>query len=260
MGTLVLMLHDVVESGDPSDPYTVTIDHLIELTQGLLTLGHRPVSMEQALERGDGVPPGLLITFDDARRGALLAVDSLGALGISPVVYAISGEVGRPGYLDARDLQALAGLGWTIGTHTVTHRYMSHLPPDEALDEWVRSKATLEDLTGVPILDAALPGGRGGAREASLAKEAGLRSLATSVPGIWEPSAGSRWRIPRVAARSDRTGRLTRLLAAGSTWPLTVLAWRYRALAFGRSILGDGLADGLRGLLTGWLQHGRGYG
>lgn len=74
----------------------------------------------------------------------------------------------------------------TIGAHTTTHRFMSHLSADEVMREFKENKRYLENLIGQSVEFLAYPYGTEGAcgkREANLAKEAGFKAAFTTRPG-----------------------------------------------------------------------------
>jgi len=248
----VLMLHDVDPPGRSGrDPYAIDADALARLLDLLQELGLHTATPEELLS-GDARQPAVMITFDDARTGVLeQALPLLAARGQRGVVYAISGRTGRrPGFLDGEGLCSLARAGWTIGSHTVSHRHLTGLTRVELAEEWRRSRAELEEVLRRPVLHGSLPGGRGRAREQEEARRAGLTSLATSVPGLWR-STGERFAIPRLTVRGDpQRGRLALALSGDLRWLLAARA-RHFALGLLKQVLGDRTYDRLRQRLLG---------
>jgi hypothetical protein len=74
--------------------------------------------------------------------------------------------------------------GMELGTHGVTHRFLSDLPAAEISVELASSKAFLEDLLGAPVKTASVPGGGWSPLVASHARECGYAALCTSRPGV----------------------------------------------------------------------------
>jgi len=71
-----------------------------------------------------------------------------------------------------------------IGSHTLSHPYLSQLGPGQILNELKKSKAIIEDNLGKLILTLSLPGGDIPPGIMSLAHKAGYQIVATSVPGF----------------------------------------------------------------------------
>jgi peptidoglycan/xylan/chitin deacetylase (PgdA/CDA1 family) len=57
-------------------------------------------------------------------------------------------------------VDALRGLGFSIGAHTVTHPILSRLTPARAQEEIRGSKAAIEKVLGDPVRAFAYPNGR----------------------------------------------------------------------------------------------------
>jgi peptidoglycan/xylan/chitin deacetylase (PgdA/CDA1 family) len=101
-------------------------------------------------------------------------------------------------------LRSLAGApGVTIGAHTLSHPMLAKHPEDAARREIVESKARLEQELGMPIRHFAYPVGdptSAGAREFTLAKEAGFVSAVTTRPGhLFGEHARHLHALPRVS-------------------------------------------------------------
>ncbi len=85
------------------------------------------------------------------------------------------------------DVQALAGLGVTIGAHTVTHPVLSQLPAVEARAEIVESARMIEAACGRRPRAFAYPNGRFedyGPAVAALVREAGFSCAVTTTFGV----------------------------------------------------------------------------
>lgn len=118
---------------------------------------------------------GVCVTFDDAfsclLTNALPVVDELG---IPVVIFAVSGNLGRPpswsmpnGHPEAElptmsegEMRAVAKQPLcTFGSHTVSHRPLALIPLDEAERELMGSRAMLQEVLATPVKDLALPHG-----------------------------------------------------------------------------------------------------
>jgi len=127
--------------------------------------------------------PGVAITFDDGyagvhdaafpilreRRLPFAVFITTGIIGTRKI---LPGEDRFPGVLypklDWDHVARMAEQGATIGAHGVTHRRLTLLTPQEALEEITRSKEEIERRLGQPVVYFAYPfGGPGDFDEAS---------------------------------------------------------------------------------------------
>ena len=92
--------------------------------------------------------------------------------------------IGKKNFCDNEMIVRASKLGMEIGVHGTTHRILSHLSIEEIKEEFSNCKSYLEDLIGKAIVSASLPGGFWNEKIAISAKEAGLKYLFTSKPGI----------------------------------------------------------------------------
>lgn len=132
---------------------------------------------------------GFALTFDDGHRSWLEAAEALQELQWKAFFFVITGGEGKPGGLDRSDIKRLASMGHVIGTHTVDHPFLLSERDDAfILDQWSRSKATLEDILGREVISGAVPGGFYNAKVGRAAEAAGLKYLFTSEPVVesWE--------------------------------------------------------------------------
>lgn len=192
-----------------------------------------------------GRPGSVLITFDDGDESNLtVAVPLLRDRGMVAEFFISTRFIGTPGMLSAAQVRELADAGMGIGSHGHTHRYLSELSPSELRDELVRSKDTLESLSGGTVLGLALPGGRGGRRELVAARAAGYRHVFDSVPRTNRGRRPDRYLNRFAVRRQCSPARFAELLTGAGHARQVELA-RYAALSVPRRLLGD---DGYRAL------------
>ena len=86
--------------------------------------------------------------------------------------------------MTSAQLREMAASGMTIGSHTMTHRWLPTLSSSEVGQELRDSKARLEDLLQQPVLDFALPGGHYSQDVLNAVRDSGYRSAATSKVGV----------------------------------------------------------------------------
>ncbi|MFN2543036.1 MAG: polysaccharide deacetylase family protein [Actinomycetota bacterium] len=191
--------------------------------------GHREVvPLEGAIARmtpAGGLPRGVAsITFDDGYAGmAEHAVPVLRRLRLPASLFVVTGSfdgsAGPERWLDERDrpetpvgvvgeetVRSLAAEGWSIGSHSHTHRDLTELGEDECERDLRTSRDVLESILGGPAAVLAYPRGRHAAHVRRAARRAGFR-YALSLPE--EPAPAGDMAIPRVGIyRGDGVGAL----------------------------------------------------
>jgi len=141
--------------------------------------GWKALSVGQALKFPAG--PSVAITFDDGcETDLLVAAPILLALGFNATFYITCAFLETKGYLSKVQLKELSGLGVEIGSHSMTHAYLTDLDDDALHREIAESKTYLEQLLGKQIEHFSCPGGRYDHRVDENAKAAGYRTVATS--------------------------------------------------------------------------------
>jgi peptidoglycan/xylan/chitin deacetylase (PgdA/CDA1 family) len=83
-----------------------------------------------------------------------------------------------------------------VGAHSLTHPYLSRLPPGEQRAEIVGSRSRLEELTGAPVTSFSYPHGDVDGTVARIVAEAGYVLACSSRPGCVS-ARGSRFLLPR---------------------------------------------------------------
>ncbi len=209
MPAAVLMYHGVERPLDPANlRYTVSEAELL-LHIGLLAREEvlAPADLYTATSRH-----GVVLTFDDGEASVLsLAAPILAERKLPAMLFMTADFLGQSGYLDAAGLRELAGLGFTIGAHGATHRFLNTLPIRELDEELAGARKKLEDVIGRHVSELSLPGGRGGRAVTERARAAGYDTIFTSVPG-WNGPRMDRLAIRRTAVRHGMSLDLVRRL------------------------------------------------
>jgi peptidoglycan/xylan/chitin deacetylase (PgdA/CDA1 family) len=204
------MYHDVHEAEpDPRLPRSATLYHVARASfethlAAIRNAGLRVLGASAFLD-----PPGadaVALTFDDGWRGAFeIAVPLLVREGWKATFFVTRDFVGRPGFCDRTQLVAADRAGMEIGVHGTTHRMLSACGRDEIVREFRACKDHLEELLSRPVEIASLPGGDVNRTIVACAREAGLRLLCTSRPGVNRPRT-SPFGLRRVAIKRTTTG------------------------------------------------------
>lgn len=211
--------------------------------------GFKGLSVSQD-RTGDHHGRAVVITFDDGCETDLtVAAPLLLSRGFNATFYLVAGFVGRSGYLSAAQAGELAGMGFEIGCHSMTHAYLTGLAEKELKIEVVESKDRLEQIVSRRVDHFSCPGGRWNSDVARAAQRAGYQTVATSKIGTnsarSDPFCLSRVAVMRGLAPADfvRIGR-------GRGLALQRLAQSVRTRA--QRVLGDSRYDRLRGA---WLRR-----
>jgi peptidoglycan/xylan/chitin deacetylase (PgdA/CDA1 family) len=242
---LVLCYHAVSE--DWTAELSVRPDALAEQLETLIRRGYRGATFTDAVSSN---PPGartLAVTFDDAFESvARLALPILARLGLPGTVFVPTDfpDSGRPlawpgidhwvggphagelAPLSWARLQALAELGWEVGSHTRSHPRLTQIDDRALADELALSRDACQEHIGRPCVSLAYPYGDVDSRVVRAAREAGyltgaglptgaLRTRALEWPriGIYHPDGGGRFAL-KVAPTLRRVRALPPFAAA----------------------------------------------
>src|SRR5689334_17619193 len=159
------MFHEVLpDTTTPLPPYAVTRSTLRAILADFAARGYTAGTLDDVIS-GMTRPPGirprrkLVLTFDDGTADFVEhALPVLQEFNFSATLFIVAGLIGgrrswqhRAGdgalapvpLLTAADLRRLAGQGFTIGSHTLSHPALPTLPPTEAALEIARSRNLL---------------------------------------------------------------------------------------------------------------------
>ena len=159
----------------------------------LAAAGFAAPQYDELVASEPGAGPRLFLTFDDGFRDVLehalpvlerhrfkaiqfLVADRLG--GVSDW-QAPSGEVTAP-VMSAGQVHEWLGAAQDIGSHTLSHPYLTRIPVAQAREEIGASKRRLEDLFGREIRHFCYPYGEWDPRIRELVEGAGYRTACTT--------------------------------------------------------------------------------
>jgi peptidoglycan/xylan/chitin deacetylase (PgdA/CDA1 family) len=145
---------------------------------------------------GDGKPPDTIaITFDDGYESVYTeAASEMAPRGICGTVFPVVGSIGASNTWDVRlsprpfrhlswcQLRELAGMGFEIGSHTMSHRDLTRLEIGTLRHELRVSRQVLEDGLDREVRAISYPFGRFSDRVIEEALEAGYAYGFTNVP------------------------------------------------------------------------------
>ena len=241
---MVLMYHAVVLdreelAGLPSEdrPYAVIREQFEEHLRILKEEGNHFVSPDMLEE--DRVPENpLLLTFDDGYRGVFMDIlPQLRERGIPGMVFVTAGRIGQDLFFSGEDLRVLSESGIEVGSHTVSHAFITRR---NAYEELARSREMLEKETGKKVRYVSLPGGRSGEWLSDLARETGYKGVFTSRSGLASPK-DMKLMVPRFPVRLDDGTDRFRKLAGRDPGYLAAIEKNARRKQRLRNLLGNTL-------------------
>lgn len=161
-------------------------------------------------EKGDNY---VSLTFDDGwESDYIIAFPVLKRYNINATFFVTSGWIDQKGYLRASWIKDMSDSGMEIGSHTVTHPYLTDLSKKRVYDEFRISKNILENILGKEVSGVSIPGGAYNRRIIDIAREAGYKYVATSSPGINKKRGNvvSRYSIHKLTSLDDINKLLNR--------------------------------------------------
>jgi peptidoglycan/xylan/chitin deacetylase (PgdA/CDA1 family) len=252
VATGFLMYHELAEPGRPvvdDDPgyTTYVLDHatFAEQMAWIASAGLRGISVGDWCAARD-LPGRVVITFDDGcETDWTMAAPRLLERGFGATFYVVSAWIGRrAGFMTAAQLRELADAGFEIGSHSVTHAFLSDAAGEGLASELRDSKSRLEDLLGRAVTHFSCPGGRWSRDVESVAREIGYATVATSRVGA-NSAATNPYALARCAMQRHTAPRAFEAFCRGEG--LGAMRVRERALAAAKAVLGNRVYDALRG-------------
>ncbi len=184
-------------------------------------------------ESGRGAPPlSIVVTFDDGYASDWeQAAPILVKYEIPATFFLTTGLLGNPGMLTPPQVRELASSPLlSLGSHGVTHRFLSHISEEECASELRESLESLRFLGGPGPYSLSAPGGRTNGRVEACARRAGYQSLFTSRAGVFRRGENL-FSIPRLPVMNGWSiGEFRRFIDPGSV-PFFVNRWSRSAKA-----------------------------
>ena len=208
MGSLILMYHDIFFKSPAvfiprsSNMYHIPEQSFIEHLNNIKKSKLNVVELPNLLASNDSIS----LTFDDGWIGAFnIGIPLLKEFGFKSTFFITKDFVGRRGFVDEKGIIMASEAGMEIGLHGTSHRMLSNCSNDEIIWEFRNCMEYLESLTGQNIISASMPGGDWNKNIASCAKNAGLKNLCISSPGI-NYSYTNPYKLLRMAIKDNTSG------------------------------------------------------
>jgi peptidoglycan/xylan/chitin deacetylase (PgdA/CDA1 family) len=243
----ILMYHRI-ESGEcpvidrDERRYAVSFERFSRQLKQIESLELRSFTVSEAVDamRAGTLPArSIVITFDDGNRSdAIHALPLLRTRGLRATFYINVDNIGKPDGLDVLMIRRLAQSGMEIGSHGMTHRFLTTLPEAEVRTECETSREALSGITGEEIRSFAPPGGRIHPAALRILKECSYDSVCNSRIGFNTPGSDPfrLRRFPVMAGTGDKT--VTAILERDRMGLVPLFA-RAQALWLARIFLGE---------------------
>ena len=168
-------------------------------------------------ELGESLLRTVALTFDDGKRSDLtLAAPLLLEVGVKATFFIIPRWLDRPNIMGPEAVRELSDMGMEIGSHSLTHPFMTSLTEEERVSEATDSKRFLEDLVGGEVESFSYPHGAADGRVREAVARAGYSSACGTVRGANPPSPD--WLMLKRWGIHETTGLdgLRRILVRGT--------------------------------------------
>ncbi|MDH4037450.1 MAG: polysaccharide deacetylase family protein [Candidatus Krumholzibacteria bacterium] len=256
----VLMYHRILSDRHPVEdpeerPWSVTADAFAAQMARLAAAGRIGVSMRrvhETLAAGNAVPAQwVAITFDDGNASDHAhAMPVLASHGFSATFFICGGRVDAAGGLTRTQIREMQTAGMHIGSHAMTHRFLTTLDAAAERAELARSRELLESVAGATVDHFAPPGGRWSPRTERSLRELSFVAVSTSTFG-YNASAEVRFAYRRVPVMMTTSSGRFEAIAGGSRARLLPAYLRAAALGAVRGALGEGAYARVRAARSG---------
>jgi peptidoglycan/xylan/chitin deacetylase (PgdA/CDA1 family) len=236
-------------------PWAVSLEAFEWQLDRLAAAGRKGVSMadaHQALVAGQSVPrEWVVLTFDDGNASDYAhALPVLSGRGFRASFFVCGRRVGAKDGLSKAMLQEMHAAGMHIGSHAMTHRFLTTLSPGDEEDELAHSQHLLQDIVGEVVDHFAPPGGRWSKRTADTLRRLSYRAVSTSAFG-YNDAGHARFAYRRIPVVEATTRSRFDDIVAGNRARLLPSYVRAEALGVVRRAMGEAAYARLRGYRGG---------
>lgn len=176
-GSKVIYYHDVHSTQSNTDMST-SMELFRKHIDTIRDEGYKIVNKIQAPEYE------VMITFDDGFRGVWENFSFFEQAQIPFTIFLILDDLGKPEYLEIEEVKSLLASGLvSIGSHTLSHRNLDELAPEEMKMELCDSKKRLEELFCIDVNDICYPRGRFNDDVIKMSRFCGYKMQYSCLPG-----------------------------------------------------------------------------
>ncbi|MDD2335107.1 MAG: polysaccharide deacetylase family protein [Geobacteraceae bacterium] len=260
-GVPVLMYHALENEDHPAgatDPgeqlYILPVRQFREQMEYLRQEGFQTFLLEELLAMDCWLEKSVVLTFDDGHESNYtLALPLLKEFGFKADFFITTDWIGTPNYLTEEQVRELSNAGMGIGSHGVSHAFLSDLSAVNVEREMLDSRERLASIICKQVTGFSVPGGRSSGTCEALARKNKYRFLATSSPGLLTKSLLV-YCIPRIAVRYKMLPAEFASIVNNDVLAVRRLARRSGMLGILKKLIGNRFYESVRALL---LRDGR---
>lgn len=252
----VLMYHALEDAAHPAGArdageqlYILPVEQFRQQMAHLQREGYRTCLLDELTTMAPWPNKAVVLTFDDGHESNYtLALPILQEYGLKAHFFVTTGWSGTEYFMTPGQIRELHAASMGIGSHGVTHSFVSDLD-DAGIDyELSVSKQALERIIGAGVTDFSAPGGRCDARVAASASRLGYRRFITSEVGLLSRDK-LETAIPRCTIRAATTLPEFAAMVAGDSATVNRMAAKSRKLGFAKMVLGNRTYNFVRKIL-----------
>ena len=193
---VIIMYHSVGKEGRTLDGYGAKLNvspaAFAKQMKFLHDHSYNVVPLAEFIKRiktDENIPPmTITITFDDGLKNNFLhAYPILKKYNFPATIFIATDFVGKEKFLSWDDIRTMQENNISIGSHTVSHRWLPALDERSIHRELYNSKKLLEEMTGREIKTLSYPLGAYNEKVKKIAKETGYIGAVATNPGPTKP-------------------------------------------------------------------------
>ncbi|MBL7157119.1 MAG: polysaccharide deacetylase family protein [Candidatus Omnitrophica bacterium] len=193
---VIIMYHSVGDETSTLDGYgqklNVSPETFAKQMKFLKMRDYNVIPLAEFIERireDEEIPPGTIaITFDDGLKNNFLhAYPVLKKYNFPATIFVTTQFVGKKKFLTWEDMEIMQNDNISIGSHTISHKWLPSLDESSLRRELVGSKKILEDRTNRKIKTLSYPLGGYNDAVKKMAKTAGYIGAVATNPGRKQP-------------------------------------------------------------------------
>lgn len=239
-----------LESGDiGSQMYVVSQDAFLKQMEYLAENGFTVLLLDELAQLSRWPDKGIVLTFDDGHSSNYtIAYEILRKFGFRAHFFLTTSWLNSPGFLSTAQIQEMATMGMSIGSHGVTHSFFDDMSKAMVLNELQQSKEVLESYVSGPLASFSAPGGRYSTSVIVIARELGYKIFCSSVFDLLTQK-GMEEVIPRLAVKQNTSLQTFQKMANGDRSFIRKQRAIVSALSILKKLLGNRVYVLLRGLV-----------
>lgn len=248
--SVVLTFHGIDGVGIPSDlsvnpclnRYTVAVDKFKYAAELIESVTCRTVA-ELLKKDGDGY---ITLTFDDGLVSDFaVAFPVLIFYGLKATFFVTANNIGQDGYCNMQQIREMATAGMEIGSHGLTHQYLTAMSEHDAIEEIKDSKHRIEDIIGAEVVSYAPVGGHYSNWMVTSAQDAGYMAFASMIPGRTYIN-NSFVLLRRNHIQRQHTNNYIKKITSGHNGFLLINRCRYSLLQIPKTVFGLRYYDAIK--------------